>query len=84
MNFFYFLKIIFDINISKRSENIKKLFKEICFLKKLRERGLYFFSKHTHEGLVSRVRPEWKLIFSDYFDVLLLKIIFFKKRYILF
>jgi hypothetical protein len=83
MNFFYFLKMIFDINISKWSQNIKKLFEEICFLKKLRERGLYFFSKHTHKGLVSRVRPEWRLIFSYYFDVLLSKIIFLKK-YILF
>ena len=37
IKFFYFLKIIFDINISKQSENIKKKFilkKKLKFLEK--------------------------------------------------
>jgi hypothetical protein len=36
--FFYFLKIIFEINTSKRSENIKKKFSNFV-LKNLREHG---------------------------------------------
>jgi len=38
MMFFYFLKIIFEINTSKRSENIKKKFSNFV-LKNLREHG---------------------------------------------
>jgi len=51
MKFFHFLKIIFNISTSKRSENIKKKF----ILKKKKnqnfwERGLHRVPKHFHSG----------------------------------
>jgi len=52
MKFFHFLKIIFDISTSKRSENKKK--KYIILSKKKNqnfwERGLHRVPKHFHSG----------------------------------
>jgi hypothetical protein len=45
--FFYFLKIIFDISISKRFENIKKYFLAKTFFQNLREHGLHRVPKQT-------------------------------------
>jgi len=52
MNFFYILKIIFDINTSKRSENIKKfkIFKNIICIKI----KLFYFLKNIFNINISK------------------------------